>query len=237
MSDSPNYEVPESVDNPLWHLIRRYARPHAARYLVAAVGTALAQVPQRVPALVVGVALDAILLSSATYSLPLVPGGLIPDTTGGQVTFTVALLVAAFALDGVLSWSAGRLAATARLRTLHDIRADTFESVVGHELPFFDDRRTGDVVGERVDDAAVSDYLPGDRGVLLDEFEATPGEAVLGFLHLDAEVLRVRHRIEDRVDCHAHPLRGIGHTVLPTTRNVSSVCRGRAGTPHELVVW
>ncbi|WP_459193557.1 ABC transporter ATP-binding protein [Halosimplex sp. J119] len=149
MSESPessNFDVPDGVGNPLWHLIRRYATPYVPRYVVAVVGTALAQVPQRVPALVVGVALDAILLSSTPYTLPGVPTGWIPNTTGGQVTFTVGLLAAAYLLDGGLSWIAGRIAGTARLRTLHDIRVDTFDALVGRELGFFDERQTGDVM-------------------------------------------------------------------------------------------
>ncbi|WP_123535333.1 ABC transporter ATP-binding protein [Halosimplex salinum] len=146
MSESPEYEVPEHIDNPLWHLVRRYARPYAPRYLVAIVGTALAQVPQRVPAVVVGVALDAILLSSTPYTLPGVPTGWIPTTTEGQVTFTIGLLVTAYGLDAGLSWFAGRISGTARLRTLHDIRVDTFDALVDRDLGFFDERQTGDVM-------------------------------------------------------------------------------------------
>ncbi|QPV64814.1 ABC transporter ATP-binding protein [Halosimplex litoreum] len=145
-SESAEYEVPDHVGNPLVHLVRRYARPYGARYLVAIVGTALAQIPQRVPALVVGVALDAILLSSTPYSLPLVPDGWIPTTTEGQVTFTIGLLAGAFALDGALTWLSGRVAGTARLRTLHDIRVDTFDALVGREMDFFDRHQTGDVM-------------------------------------------------------------------------------------------
>ncbi|MFC7196925.1 ABC transporter transmembrane domain-containing protein [Halosimplex aquaticum] len=145
-SESSKFEVPDSVGNPLWHLVRRYARPYVPRYVVAIVGTALAQVPQRVPALVVGVALDAILLSSTPYALPGVPAGWIPKTTEGQVAFTVGLLAGAYLLDGGLSWFAGRIAGTARLRTLHDIRVDTFDALVGRDLGFFDRRQTGDVM-------------------------------------------------------------------------------------------
>jgi len=148
MTDSHTLDVepPERVGNPLWHLVQRYARPHSLRYAVAALGTLLAQVPGRVPALVVGVALDAILLSSTPYRLPLVPNGWIPTDTGAQVLFTAGLLVGAYLLDGGLSWIAGRVGGTARLRTLHDIRVDTFDAVVSHDLSFFDSRQTGDVM-------------------------------------------------------------------------------------------
>ncbi|MEY7851847.1 ABC transporter ATP-binding protein [Natrarchaeobius sp. A-rgal3] len=146
MSEGTTFDPPDHVDTPLWLLIRRYARPHALRYSLAAVGTFIAQIPQQLPALVIGVALDAILLRETPYAIPLVPDAWIPTTTSGQVQFTVAILVAAYAVDGVVSWLAGRLEGTARLRTLHEIRVDTFEAVAGHEMAFFDRHQTGDVM-------------------------------------------------------------------------------------------
>jgi len=145
-SNSLDVEVPERVDNPLWHLVDRYARPHSPRFLVAALGTLLAQIPGRVPALVVGVALDAILLADTPYTLPLVPNGWIPTGAEAQVAFTAGLLAAAYLVDGGLSWVAGRVGGTARLRTLHDVRVDTFDALVSHDLSFFDRRQTGDVM-------------------------------------------------------------------------------------------
>ncbi len=140
------YPVPEGVGNPLRYLIRRYATPHAPRFVLAAFGNLLAQIPQRVPALVVGVALDAILLGTTQYTLPGVPQGWIPTGQGAQVTFTIALLTVAYVLDTGITWFSGRISGTARLRTLHDIRVDTFDALVDYELPFFDDRQTGDVM-------------------------------------------------------------------------------------------
>lgn len=58
--------------DPLAHLIRTYARPHASRFALGGAGMALSQIPGRVPALLVGVALDAILLGATDYALPLV---------------------------------------------------------------------------------------------------------------------------------------------------------------------
>nr|WP_241175359.1 ABC transporter ATP-binding protein [Natronolimnobius sp. AArcel1] len=127
-------------------MVRRYARPHTLRYVLAAIGTLLAQIPQRLPALVIGVALDAILLQDTPYSLPLLPDAWIPETTTGQVQFTIGLLVAAYILDGTMTWFAGRLEGTARLQTLHEIRVDAFDAVVGHERSFFDRHQTGDVM-------------------------------------------------------------------------------------------
>ncbi|OVE84905.1 ABC transporter ATP-binding protein [Natronolimnobius baerhuensis] len=140
------FEPPDHVDNSLWLLVRRYARPHALRYVLAAIGTLIAQIPQRLPALVIGVALDAILLQDTPYALPLLPDGWIPETTTGQVQFTIGLLVAAYVLDGTMTWLAGRLEGTARLQTLHEIRVDAFDAVVGHERSFFDRHQTGDVM-------------------------------------------------------------------------------------------
>ncbi len=132
--------------NALWYLAKRYSRPHGRRFGLAGVGTVLAQIPQRAPAVVVGVALDAILLGTTEYSLPLVPDWVIPREIEAQVLFTVGLLALAYALDGSLTWLSGRFSATAQLRTLYDVRTDAFAAVVGHELSYFDDRQTGDVM-------------------------------------------------------------------------------------------
>ncbi|WP_114578643.1 ABC transporter ATP-binding protein [Saliphagus sp. LR7] len=146
MPEPGEFEPPADVDNPLWLLVRRYARPYTLRYILAAVGTLIAQIPQRLPALVIGVALDAILLQDTSYALPMIPDSWIPTTTPGQVQFTIGLLVAAYVLDGTMTWLAGRIEGTARLQTLHEIRVDAFEAVVGHERSFFDRHQTGDIM-------------------------------------------------------------------------------------------
>jgi len=132
--------------DPLGHLIRRYARPHSLRFVLGGAGMGLSQIPGRVPALLVGVALDAIFLESTRYSLPLVPDALIPEEQAGQVAFTITLLAVAFVAEAVLSWLGGRISGTATYRTLHDVRVDTFDALVGHEMGYFDDRQTGDLM-------------------------------------------------------------------------------------------
>ncbi|SFS11808.1 ATP-binding cassette, subfamily B [Halomicrobium zhouii] len=132
--------------DPLGHLIRRYARPHSRRFVLGGAGMGLSQIPGRVPALLVGVALDAIFLERERYSLPLVPQSLIPEEQAGQVVFTITLLAVAFAAEAVLSWLGGRISGTATYRTLHDVRVDTFDALVGHEMGYFDDRQTGDLM-------------------------------------------------------------------------------------------
>jgi len=139
---------PSSMDerNALAHLILTYARPHGLRFALGGVGMALSQVPGRVPALLVGVALDALLLESTRYSLPLVPDALIPEGRAAQVTFTIGLLAAAFVSEAVLSWLGSRISGTATYRTLHDVRVATFDTLVGQEMGYFDDRQTGDLM-------------------------------------------------------------------------------------------
>jgi len=95
--------------DPLGHLIRRYARPHSRRFVLGGAGMGPLPDSGRVPALLVGVALDAIFLESTPYSLPLVPDAVIPEETAGQVAFTITLLAAAFVAEAVLSWLGGRI--------------------------------------------------------------------------------------------------------------------------------
>lgn len=146
MSESAEFEVPDHVGNPLWYLVKHYARSYGLRYTVAAVGTLIGQIPRRLPALVIGIALDAILLGTTSYTLPGIPNEIIPTTTEGQVWFTIVLLAGAHLLSSVFAWVSGRIGGTARYRTLHDIRVDTFDAVVNRNLTFFDDHQTGDVM-------------------------------------------------------------------------------------------
>ncbi|WP_226011297.1 ABC transporter ATP-binding protein [Halomicrobium salinisoli] len=146
MTDSTTDPETAPVDDPLAHLIGTYGRAHTLRFALGGLALALSQIPGRVPALLVGVALDALFLESTPYALPLVPDAWIPTTTEGQVSFTIALLAASFGLEAGLSWLGGRVSGTATYRTLHDVRVDAFDALVGQEMGYFDDRETGDLM-------------------------------------------------------------------------------------------
>ena len=152
------------VGNPLRYLVGRFARPHGMRFGLGLALLVLARVPQRVPALLIGVALDGILLESADYTLPLVPARVIPETTAGQLWFTVGVIGAAVVAESALDWASQLLYDRATLSTLHDVRTATYEAVVGLEMGYFDDRQSGEIMSvlnndvDNMEDLATGTY-------------------------------------------------------------------------------
>ena len=89
----------QDEENALRVLVDRFARPHSRGFLVGIAALVLARLPQRIPALLIGVSLDALFLATQPYRIPLVPTGWIPETTTGQIWFTVGILAGAVLLE------------------------------------------------------------------------------------------------------------------------------------------
>ncbi|MCU4799589.1 ABC transporter ATP-binding protein/permease [Halobacteria archaeon HArc-gm2] len=153
------------VGNPLGYLAERYARPHAGRFALGLVALTLARIPQRIPALMIGVALDGLLFASEPYAIPLVPQSFTSTmTTTEQLWFTVIVLGMAVVAESGLDWLAQLLYDRATLDTLHDVRTATYEAVVGLEMGYFDDRQSGEIMSvlnndvDNMEDLATGTY-------------------------------------------------------------------------------
>jgi len=134
------------VGHPLRELLGTYGRPHAWKFGIGLAALLAARIPQRVPALLIGVALDALLLNSVPYAIPLVPDAWIPTTTSGQLWFTIGVLGAAVVAESGLDWLSRYLFNQAMLATLHDLRTATYDAVMGLEMGYFDDHQSGEVM-------------------------------------------------------------------------------------------
>ncbi|PSP92605.1 ABC transporter ATP-binding protein [Halobacteriales archaeon QS_4_62_28] len=132
--------------HPVARIIRTYARPYAGRFGAGILLQLLARIPQRVPALVIGVAVDALLIGTAAYTLPLVPDAWIPTGQTGQFWFTVGLLALAVTLRGGLDWLSALLTFGATIDAMHDIRIAIYDAVLGLEMGYFDDTGSGSVM-------------------------------------------------------------------------------------------
>ncbi|MCU4718358.1 ABC transporter ATP-binding protein [Halapricum hydrolyticum] len=131
---------------PLRLLLSRFARPHSRGFTFGLVTLVLARIPQRIPALLIGVSLDALFLATQPYRLPLVPQGWIPETPTGQLWFTVFILAGAVLVESGLDWVSRWSYYHATVHTLHDIRTATYDSVVALEMSYFDDTQSGEVM-------------------------------------------------------------------------------------------
>jgi len=111
--------------HPIRVVLSEYARPYAGYFVGGSALSVLSRVPGRAPAVVLGVALDALLRGEGAYDLPLVPAHLEPTGTTEQFWVTVGLLVGAITLRFVLSWLGSLGTAYGATRTIHDVRPTT----------------------------------------------------------------------------------------------------------------
>jgi len=153
--------------HPIGVILREYARPYAPFYLIWTLLTLLARIPGRAPAVILGVAVDALLRGSDSYALPLVPAAWIPQTETGQFWFTVGLLGAAIVLRVLFDVAARLVGLYGTVHTIHDVRTDTYDTVMGLEMGYFDDTASGEIMSILNNDVNNLTNLPNafERGV------------------------------------------------------------------------
>lgn len=134
----------------------QYGRPHRRPFAIGFVTTFLAQLPRLLPALVLGVALDATFLDARPYALPLVPQSWIPPTDGGQLVLTVLLLAGAFGLSAVLDWIGRRTFNQFRFGFVHGVRVDAYRRLQSAPMTTIERRRTGDLMSVLNNDVDVT---------------------------------------------------------------------------------
>ncbi len=137
---------------PVRSLLNRFARPRWRAFLGGLLALVVGLVLQRVPPLVIGVALDALYLNDRAYALPLVPASWIPEATDGQTLLTVGILGAAILGETAAKWYGSLVYEVATHRTLHEIRTAAYETATSLSMAFYDERDGGDVLSVLNDD-------------------------------------------------------------------------------------
>ncbi|MFC4405952.1 ABC transporter ATP-binding protein [Haloarchaeobius iranensis] len=155
-----------STTTPVRYLLHRFARRRSRQFVGGTVLVLLALAFQRVPALVIGVALDSLLLESQAFTLPLVPDAWIPTDTAGQATLVVASLVVAVGGESLCRWYGVLVYERANLETLHDIRTAAFETATALPLSAHraEDRDLLSVLNDDVDN--LEDLFDGGRAAV-----------------------------------------------------------------------
>lgn len=133
--------------NPLLRLLRKYTVGYWSRFAIGLGLLTVSLFAQRVPALILGVALDGLLLEATAYSLPLVPDGAIPATTNGQFLMTVSLIGGALLIEATSHYFSNRLYTKATLGTLHDLRVGVYRTLINFDAATFEQEETGDLMG------------------------------------------------------------------------------------------
>ncbi|MFB6151745.1 MAG: ABC transporter ATP-binding protein [Haloarculaceae archaeon] len=136
----------EGVDRPMWRLLSDYGRGHLPEFVLGGVASVVARFLNLVPALVLGVAIDALFVPTREFSLPLVPQSVIPATDEGQFWFAVGLVAAVYVLTAALNWVNGWAWNRFAQHLQHEVRVDTYDVVQRMRMGFFDDKQTGEVM-------------------------------------------------------------------------------------------
>jgi ATP-binding cassette subfamily B protein len=144
--DDPFEEQRERTPNPMRRLFATYGRGRGDVIGVGVVASVLARLLDLLPPLLLGVAVDAIFLDAAPFSLPLVPDAWLPTDGTTQFQLTVGLVLFSFvggaAFHWVRNWGWNRFAQEVQ----HAIRTDTYDAMQRLNMTFFADKQTGEMM-------------------------------------------------------------------------------------------
>ena len=132
--------------NVVWRLYTDYAAGSRRYAALGTVATLIGRALGLVPALVIGLAVDAIFLAERPYALPLVPSRLVPETAIGQLYFSIAVLAIATSGGAVASWVEDWGWSVFAQRVQRSLRVDAYDALQDQELAYFTRRRTGDLM-------------------------------------------------------------------------------------------
>ena len=145
-SDGSLEHLREQTERPMRFLASRYGREYLPHLVLGAIMTVLSAVLFSIPALVLGIALDALFQQTQPFGLPLVPTSWLPATRMGQFWLTVGIVSGAFLAAAVVGyvrgWALNRVAQDVQ----HQLRTDTYEQMQAQRMSFFDDHKTGEVM-------------------------------------------------------------------------------------------
>ena len=147
MTDAEPEDGPDRRSrNVVWKLYTEYAAGGRRYAVVGTVATLVGRAFGLLPALVIGLAVDAIFLAERPYAVPLVPGDVIPADPIGQLYFSIAILLLATAGGAVASWVEDWGWNVFAQRVQLSIRVDAYDALQAQELGYFVRRRTGDLM-------------------------------------------------------------------------------------------
>jgi ATP-binding cassette subfamily B protein len=144
------------VERPIYRLFAEYGLAHRKWFVTGMTANVIARSASLLPPVVLGAALDAIFRQGSAgtpYRLPLVPTTWIPAGNAAQFQFSVALIVGAFLVTALFTWIYGVTANNFAHRVMHDVRTDSFAKLQNLDMPFFDDKQTGEVMAILNNDA------------------------------------------------------------------------------------
>lgn len=139
-------ELRADEDRALGGLIWQYGGDRLPEFIVGGIASVLSRGLNLLPALVFGVAIDAVITGRAPFSLPLFPAAWVPATNWGQFWLAAGLIGGAYVVGAVLGWVNSWAWNHFAQHLQHAVRVDAYDAMQRLELSFFDNRQTGEVM-------------------------------------------------------------------------------------------
>ncbi|WP_255193058.1 ABC transporter ATP-binding protein [Natronobeatus ordinarius] len=144
--DDPFEEQRESVDGPMRRLIGEYGRPYWFSVTAGIIASVLARLLDLIPAILLGVAIDAIFLETRPFNLQFVPDAWIPATQEEQFVLTVVIIALSFVIGAAFHWIRNWGFNAFAQDIQHDVRTDTYDTMQRLDMDFFADKQTGEMM-------------------------------------------------------------------------------------------
>ena len=149
--DDPFEEQREEIENPMKRLFREYGAVYWGSATVGIAASVFARVLDLLPALMLGVAIDAVILQEVGYAQSFPIGGgvvapYVPDGRMEQFWLTIAIIAGAFLFSAVFHWTRNWGFNTFAQNIQHDVRTDTYDKMQRLNMSFFADKQTGEMM-------------------------------------------------------------------------------------------
>ncbi|WP_226005236.1 ABC transporter ATP-binding protein [Natrinema salinisoli] len=149
--DDPFEEQREEIENPMKRLFLEYGSNYTGAAVIGVIASFFARILDLLPALMLGVAIDAVIRQDIGYveAFP-IGGGLVapvvPDGRMAQFWLTVSIIAGAFLCSAVFHWTRNWGFNTFAQNVQHDIRTDTYDEMQRLDMGFFADKQTGEMM-------------------------------------------------------------------------------------------
>ncbi|MDF9745802.1 ABC transporter ATP-binding protein [Natrinema salsiterrestre] len=149
--DDPFEEQREEIENPMKRLFLEYGSNYTGAAVIGVIASFFARILDLLPALMLGVAIDAVIRRDIGYveAFP-IGGGLVapvvPDGRLAQFWLTIGIIAGAFLCSAVFHWTRNWGFNTFAQNVQHDIRTDTYDEMQRLDMGFFADKQTGEMM-------------------------------------------------------------------------------------------
>ncbi|ELZ11187.1 ABC transporter-related protein [Natrinema thermotolerans DSM 11552] len=149
--DDPFEEQREEIENPMKRLFLEYGSNYTGAAVVGIIASFFARILDLLPALMLGIAIDAVIRQDIPYAeaFPIGSGFVgpyVPDGRMAQFWLTVGIIAGSFLLSAVFHWTRNWGFNTFAQNVQHDIRTDTYDEMQRLDMGFFADKQTGEMM-------------------------------------------------------------------------------------------